>query len=498
MELWIPENAAQDMLRRAKQPDEEGLIYSAALESVLREYGVGTAELELARDDAGWMKLAIGESSGISDMNRTYAVRRARAYFARDPLSGQAVRIWTDYALGQGISWKAKDDNVGELLRKFWDDKANEPILSSGGQRKSSDKLLVDGELFFIFFEAAGKVKIRRIDPLEITEIITDPDDVETKLLYKREWTNIQNQTYSRYYRDWSNDNKDGSWPDMYGSMKSATAESGIIYHVPFRTLGVRGVSLLFSAMDWSKAHRKFLEARASITQAMARFAWKAKLKGTPAQVSAEKTRLQSSYVGGAGEENNPPLAPGSTWIENEGYTLSPIKVESGAAAAQVDANMLLQLFGTAVGIFPHYFGAGEAFRLATATAMERPMRVQFEAYQKLWADIYDNIFEFVLNKNRVPSNKQYVDIDFPPIVEKDANEKIKVILEVIEKVPELDGDEMRKLILTTLGVNDPDEVLNNMEPIEKASGKLVKALQLVRNELKEDKSNGHKEVSVL
>ncbi len=130
-ELWIPESEAQNMLRRAKQPDEEGLIYSAALESVLREYGVGTAELELARDDAGWMKLAIGESSGISDMNRTYAVRRARAYFARDPLSGQAVRIWTDFAFGKGISWNAKDEKTGKILREFWDAKANKPLLSN-------------------------------------------------------------------------------------------------------------------------------------------------------------------------------------------------------------------------------------------------------------------------------------------------------------------------------------------------------------------------------
>lgn len=491
-ELWLPGNVAQEMLKKANRKNEDGSIYKEALEDVLREYGIGTADLELARDDAGWMKLGINETSGVADMTRIYAVRRARAYYARDPLSGQAIRLWTDYALGRGIGWKAKDDEAGKILRTFWDAKVNEPLLSNQGQRKSSDKLLVDGEVFFAFFGTGAEVKIRRIDPLEITEIITDPDDLETKRLYKREWINVRSNPRTAYYLDWANEDKEGQWPDALGAMQKATAEAGIIYHVPFRTLGVRGMSLLFSGMDWAKAHRKFIEARASITQALARFAWKAKLKGTPAQVATEKAALQSTFVTGAGEENNPPPAPGSTWVENESYNLTPIKVESGASAAQVDANMLLQLFGTAVGIFPHYFGAGEAFRLATATAMERPMRIQFEAYQQLWADIYDNIFNYVLEQNNVDLDKSFIDIDFPPVAEKDANEKIKAIIEVVTAMPELDGDEMRKLVLTTLGINNPDEVLANQEPVEKASAKLVKALKEVSFKLMKEGNNGH------
>ncbi len=495
-ELWLPSSVAQDFAAKARKRDPDGEMYREALASVFKEYGVGLADLELAQDDAGWMKLGLGESSGLMEYTRVSVVRRARSYFNRDPLSGQAVRIWTDYALGQGISWKAKEDDVGEMLRKFWDSKNNEPLFSNQGQRKSSDKLLVDGEIFFVFFVGAGEdITIRRIDPLEITEVITHPDDLETKLLYKREWTNRQNKTSTKYYADWANPDPAKEWPDSLGGMKKADAD-GIIYHVPFRTLGVRGTSLLISGMDWAKAHRKFLESRAAITQALARFAWKAKLKGSVAQVAAERSALQSTYVSGAGEENNPPPAPAATWVENEGYNLTAIKAETGANAAQVDANMLLQIFGTSVGVFPHYFGAGESFRLATATAMERPMRVQFEAYQQLWSDVYDNIFTFVMDKSDVDVKKQFIDIDFPPIVEKDANEKIKAIVEVVGAFPELDGDELRKLVLTTLGVNNPDEVLNNVDPVEASSAKLVKVIHGLTEALKEDKSNGHKEKS--
>ena len=479
-ELWLPESALAEQ-RIRELSDNDDII----TETLLREYGIGTADLELARDDIGWDRLGADARDGLSDMSRVATVKRARAYYLRDPLSKQAIRIWTDYALGRGISWKAKEDSANDVLRDFWDDKINKPILSNQGQRKSSDMLLVDGEIFFIFFSnRAGDVKIRRIDPLEITEIITDPDDKDTQKLYKRVWSTSQGEIKELYYSDWMNEDPlETEYMDIQGGMKSATAE-GVIYHVAINSPGTRGVSLLLAAMDWSKAHRKFMEARAAITQALAMFAWKAKVKGSSAQVSSLRNQLRSSYASGTAE-TNPPPARGSTWVENEGVDMQPIKTESGASGAQVDGAMLLQLFGSAVGVFPHYFGAGESFRLATATSMERPLRVQFEAYQQLWGDIYDSIFSYVLERNKIPKNKRFVDIDFPPIVEKDATDSIKAISEILMVIPELNTDEVKKLVLTNLGINNPDEVLKNIGSVESASNKLVRALREVRESLK-------------
>ncbi len=490
--FYLPESVVQEWRVQMNKPGTDGAIFSAAIESVLHEAGIGMAEFDLAREDVGWVKLGLGETTGLPEMTRTYSVRRARAYYTRDPLSKQAVRTWTNFTLGRGITFLAKDKHANDILREFWDAPVNEPILSNSGQRKSNDKLLVDGEVFFIFFEAAGKVKIRRIDPLEITEIITDPDDVETKKLYKRIWTTSQQQPKTAYYRDWANEDKAGTWIDAAGQPKQANAD-GVIYHVPFNSLSIRGISLLFAGMDWSRAHRKFLEARASITQALARFAWKAKIKGSAAQVDTVRREWQSTLATTDSGETNPPTAPGGTFVENEGYNLTPIKTESGASAAQVDANMLLGIFGASVGILPHYFGAGEAFRLATAKAMELPMLVQFEAHQQFWADVYDNIFTYVMNKNKIDKDKQFVDIDFPPIVEGELGPRIEAITKAVVAFPELDGNELRKLVLTTLGVNNPDEVLAGIAPVEVAAIKITKGLKELTKQLKEYKSNGHK-----
>lgn len=487
-ELWIPESARALIRERelASDPDD------ATLESLLlREYGIGTADLELARDDAGWIGLGAVGAIGLPDMTRVASVRRARVYYVRDPLSKQAIRVWTDYSIGRGISWKAKDEDTNEILHGFWNDNVNEPILSNQGQRKSSDSLLVDGEIFFVFFSNnAGDVKIRRIDPLEITEIITDPDDKETKLFYKRQWATPQSKTREIYYPDWANEKPKTIPPGAQGGEREI-AESGVIYHIAFNTPGTRGVSLLLAAMDWTKAHRKFLEARAAITEALALFAWKAKIKGSSADVTTIRNQLRSSLAAGGSTESNPPPAPASTMVENEGIDMTPIRTETGARNAQVDGAMLLQLFGSAVGIFPHYFGAGESFRLATATAMERPMRVQFEAYQQLWGDIYDNIFHYVMDKNKIAKDKRFIDIDFPPIVEKDATDSIKVIAEILMVLPELGVDEVKKLVLTNLGINNPDEVLADIGSVESSANKLVRALKEVRVAIEKEDGNG-------
>jgi len=48
-------------------------------------------------------------------------------------------------------------------------------------------------------------------------------------------------------------------------------------------------------------------------------------------------------------------------------------------------------------GVFPHWAGMGDAYRLATATAMEGPLLRQFSRYQSLWAATFRSAVQIVL-----------------------------------------------------------------------------------------------------
>jgi len=57
----------------------------------------------------------------------------------------------------------------------------------------------------------------------------------------------------------------------------------------------------------------------------------------------------------------------------------------------------LLAHAGLAGRIFPHYLGRGEAFRLATATAMEGPVLRAFNRYQLFWSSVWSDVTKVVL-----------------------------------------------------------------------------------------------------
>lgn len=485
VELWIPESTRQDIIRGAWR--EVGASALDGVASLLQEYGIGLADLELAKDDLGWTKLGMPRANqDLTSWSRQELVKRARAYYLRDPLAKQAIRLWTDYSLGRGFAYKAESKRAQAVLDEFWGMRANRNIFSAQGQRKSSNKALVDGEVFFPIFAGAGAdVKVRRIDPLEITEILTDPDDIETPVLYKREWWTLQKGLRTAYYRDWMYDGDLDEVPDELGQNQRAT-EDAMIFHLAINTLGQRGYSLLTPAMDWTKAHRKFLEARASITQALSRFAWKGKSQGGAAQIAAMKSQLKSSHQGGGTTENNPPAAAGATWLENQAFDLQQMKVDTGAKNAEADGRMLKLQVAAGTGIFEHYFGDPSTGNLATSKAMELPMLKMFESYQQVWEDTYGALFEFVLINAGIPPAERYVDIDSPPIIEKDAPAIIEAIAKALTIMPELNTDELRKMMLTTLGINDPDEVLAKIKPADAAGPKLAQALRQYAEALRE------------
>lgn len=475
----------------------ESQMWGALQKAIPELQEIGLADLELRREDIGWIKLGVGDltSTGeITESKRIEIVKRARYYWHLDPLAKQAVRLWTDYALGTGLTWRAKEEGTQRILSEFWNSRKNRSIFGSSGQRKSSRKLLVDGEVFFAIFPGAKPEQtiLRRIDPLQIKNIVTDPEDEDTVLVYKREFTTIKGEQVTRYYRDWTAPkaeliDEQGKFLDGANVAKMNNGEDILVYHLPFETIGHRGNSLLAPVIDWLKSYRQFMASRIAIIKALAIFAWKQKIKGGATEVETARTSWESNYATGGTEETNPPPAPASTWVENEGSKLEPIKTETGGRTARADGDMIKLQVSAGTTIMLHYFGDPSTGNLATATAMELPMLKAFQSYQTLWSDFYQDIFGIVLERAKVPEEKRFTDRDYPPIVEADAPKVIEAIKKLLEAIPELNTDEIKTLALTTLKINNVDEILKKLkenEPSEEAkSAALIAQLKKFRKQ---------------
>jgi hypothetical protein len=74
----------------------------------LRE-SFNSADLSLRIEDQGWVRLGAQLVGDIDAATRTRLVQLARIYYHRDPLAKQVVRLWTDYAIGNGVNFKCAD-----------------------------------------------------------------------------------------------------------------------------------------------------------------------------------------------------------------------------------------------------------------------------------------------------------------------------------------------------------------------------------------------------
>jgi len=447
---------------------------------LLRE-ATTTVERELNLEDQGWIRLGSITGDILTPQERTEIILQSRRYAEKDPLGKQAIRLWTDYTFGTGMTWQTKEEPTRMKLKTFWDDPLNRGLLSSKGQRKSCAKLLVDGEIFFqIWLKPGGRVTLRRINPLEIKEIITDPDDAEVVLFYKREWTDTQNQQRTAYYRDWTNPRGEPAKSSI-GLVIRQTADP-LVYHLAINdACSPRGNPLLLPAMDWIKQYRRFLASRVAIVLALARFAWAIDVKGTQAQVDTVKAAL----------DDETPDA-GSMAVQNENVKVRPIKVDSGARNAYEDGRMLKLQVCAAVGIPEQYFGDISIGNLATAKTVELPMLKMFQSYQQVWCDTYEDIDNIVLAHNNVPSTKWHVDRDFPAITPEDMAGLATSIEQILRAMPDLASvRDVQQAALMSIGINDTEEVLKQLDDLAKESGgdvnlKLAKVLREFQKAIKE------------
>jgi hypothetical protein len=436
-------------------------------------FGDGSlADVILDAEDVGW----IGSRTCLNHLDmlpthRKHVVNLCRQFYQRDPLAKQAVRLWTDYAVGTGITYKATgadgktaDTATQKQLDRFWKYHRNRNFTSSRGQQELSKKLLMDGELFFAIFTGGDVPVIRTIDCLQIEDIICDPEDEQEVLCYKR--IDRSSPPKTTYYKDWAAD------PDMLAKArdpddkrrKIVTEDNVVIYHLPFDKLGKRGNSLLSCVVGWSNAHKTFMEKRVSIIASLARFAWNANIKGGQAAIEDFKKDFNSSLSGSSRtRERNPNNASGGIIAHNQGVDLTPMPRATGAGDAKSDGDQLKLMFFAGVNFPQHYFGDASNANLATATAMELPVLKVLTGYQEFWKDGWRDLMTIVLGED-IDSEPATIQIALPAMLQDDLG-KLGIFLEGLHGVfPEIAVPEILQLCLVAIGVPDVAEAMKSIE----------------------------------
>lgn len=445
------------------------------------------ADIELALDDRGWLVGGKRQMGELDPLSRMVQVNRSRYYWLRDPLVKQAVRLWTDYALGaDALSYTCDDAKVQKELDKFMKDRRNHRYCTREGQRRLSQRLLVDGELFFGVF---GDGTIKTFDCLQITDIITDKDDEDVVLAYKRVMVGRNaaggQTTRTLYYRPWdladdkakldvtqvANDGYNLVPIDPQGGKAIAYEEDVVMYHLAFDAIERRGNGLITCCSDWAREHRRFMIARVAITQALAKFAFTTTVKGGQTMVNSIRAKLESTFAQSGlsgGTQHQPVAAPGANFLSNEGIELKAMPRVTGGAEAATDADGLKLMVSAGTGIMLHYFGDPGNANLATATAMELPMLKQFASYQLFWKDAWRDLFAMVLEEGPDDEPAEIL-ITLPDIIEDDLQPLGMFLTQLTTVFPEAKVPQLLKQCLDSANVPDIDEVMKAIEANKEA-----------------------------
>jgi len=422
------------------------------------------------------------------EQSRIYQQQESRQSWLYSPLAQWSVNTWTSYGLGEHVQVTCNDDDAQEVWDEVWN---NSALFDDDSIHNLSDSVLVDGDVYLAAFIsiADGKVTYELLDTDEIVEIVTNPDNKNEPLYYKREYIDTDMATKCMYYPDWHTyfyhveDLDKAKLPadalvTVSEVMSQNNGTSVLVMHVAHNRKSnktLHGWPILGIASPYLAAHKEFVETRLTVARNKASFVREITTQGGSRAVAAVKGRFDSQ-LGSASSgyvDANPAPVPGSTMIHNAGMTHTDLPMTTGAGDANTDNNMFAWMAGLGAGMFPTTMGL-DTSRWATAVAMDKTQAVQWSRYQSFWACQFRKMVELVLYAAEKWGSASFEDkgckvsidtlslVDFPGVVG-----PIAQMLNTIgtdATIPEQAKRALLKAmwvpVLTALGTDNIDEVL--------------------------------------
>lgn len=511
--------AIQDTARLLDGPDEHRQEWYETQIDHLTEV---ITELQLRQEDIGWVKLNGADFEiGRQDLRNITSI--CRMYALRHPLINRALNVQTYYVMGQGLSFRAKDSRVQELLTAFWEDPKNSAELSKHVALTGKEEMLsTTGNLFLTLFAniSTGKVRVRSIPFSQVEEIYYNPDDGKDPWFYLRRWTEkrftpmaaAQPVQRAAWYPDWR---YNGAVPARLGGeevidVRVMHIKVGALDDMPF------GLSEFYQAIDWAKAYQTFLTDWAALVKALNAFAWKVTVKGGVAARQSAKAAL-SRDPSDPSVPNRTAEPAGGKFIANEGGADISAIPKSGATISADDARRLLLMVAAATGLPETFFGDASVGTLATATSLDRPTELKFRNRQQLWIDVLGDLFGWVIDRgieapngpldgtfeqeegeeagigkwvlsppDALPGEEpvdvgdRAIDVTFPPILEHDVAASVTAAVSAITlngspiNDTTITPEQAARLILTALGVDDIDAWIDEIFPRDPKTGEPI------------------------
>jgi hypothetical protein len=162
-------------------------------------------------------------------------------------------------------------------------------------------------------------------------------------------------------------------------------------------------VPIIYAALDWAKAGRKFLEACLTTMQSLAQISMTISTKGGQQAIEGIKQQLQTTVAAAPGNslwDTNPTAVTGSVFASGPGTQLAAFNAR-GMGADPADVKEYRNMVGIVMDIPPTWLGDLETSNLATAQTLDRPTELGFMEKQERWRETLIILSQYVLGVSK-------------------------------------------------------------------------------------------------
>lgn len=403
---WIQNQLAKRFAPRLVEHYESALLEKRLQLDYVQE-SMNTVILEL--ENLNYQRLtAFAPEYQFTPRHVMNIVRLSVQMAVKNPITVRSVNVQADYVFGQGVSFIAKHPLIQQVIDEFVNYRENRVSLTSHtAMLRAEKRQQVYGSMFFSLNtnQRTGRVIVRIMPTLEVTDIITDPNDRDKEWYIKRE---VKDGTTTKtvYHPAYGIDEYAGiplPWNVPVSGTESPHGQGDIIWtapvlHVAYNRLAQEKFALpeVYPQLDWALAYKRTLEQWISIIASYARMAMKVSgLKGKK-QAAAAKALLQTSTNLTNPLEGNPSTTTASTALMGAGVDVEPIKT-AGATTPASDADPILNMAGCGVGLPNTFYGDAGKGNFATAKTLDRPTELKMLSRQKLWQEIFTDIINYAV-----------------------------------------------------------------------------------------------------
>lgn len=430
---WLPENleraaelvearnmvAAPWLVSEARGAMSDRSVVGAALPRALREADPiasqgATGDINLMLQTVNWKREINLSWLEFSRWGIQQLILICRLYWMKNPIVRRLVDVCAAYVFARGVEVTTGDEDANAVLKDFFE--RNKNVVGRVALMRTERQKDTDGNVFWAFFTDKtdkGKTTIRTIDPLEVMDIVTDPEDQDSPWYFLRVWsertfdatapTTITPKQAWYPSITYKPDEVD-RLPEIRGIQVNWDAP---VYHRKCGDIGkwLFGCPRIYPMLDWAKEANRFLTACASIRQALAQFSMTVTTKGGQQALDAIKQQIMTT-VGPSSNllDSNPPAIPGSVFGSGPGTKIEAFKTAGAGFDPEGVRQYKLQCC-MVKGVPETFLSDVSTGNLATANSLDRPTETFMLSLQEEWVFDLVVICTYVLEvSERAPS----------------------------------------------------------------------------------------------